>query len=246
MPRANPEPPERPEPDSLEAGRAAAAEVGAEDWQLEAEPDAPLADEAVPVPVPAPISPKPSAASTLFPNKVISSEAPPSPEQILEAMLFVSGEAVTATKACAAIRGLRPEQFRDLMDELMKKYRLQNRPYTLQPRDDGYILQLKPHFRYLREKLFGGPREARLSQAALDVLSLVAYRQPLPKTEVDALRGADSAGPLRQLLKLGLIAVTKRAEAGNPAVSYGTTRRFLELFGLGSLDDLPRLGDAFL
>lgn len=85
------------------------------------------------------------------------------------------------------------------------------------------------------------------------MLSLVAYRQPVSKPDIDALRGADSAGQVRQLVRLGLIAVTRRAEAaaadgddpggGRTAVGYGTTPRFLELFRLTGLDDLPRLGE---
>ena len=76
------------------------------------------------------------------------------------------------------------------------------------------------------------------------MLSLVAYRQPITKGEIDAMRGADSGGIIRQLVRLGLMVVVRRADAEVQAVSYGTTSRFLELFKLQSLDDLPRLGDT--
>ncbi len=114
----------------------------------------------------------------------------------------------------------------------------------MQPTDDGYVLALKPAFRGVKERLTGGPREARLSGPAVEVLSLIAYRQPLAKGDVDALRGADSGGVIRQLVRLGLIAVAARGSADEPAVRYATTGRFLSLFGLGSLDDLPRLGEG--
>ena len=127
---------------------------------------------------------------------------------------------------------------------LTRLYRRQRRPYSIQARDDGFVLAVLPSFRPLRERLFGGPREARLSQPALDVLSVVAYRQPVEKAEVDAIRGMDSGALLRQLVRLGLVAVQHRAEAGSRAVRYGTTPRFLRLFNLGSLDELPRLGDT--
>ena len=136
------------------------------------------------------------------------------------------------------------EVFHAAVDALNRRYKAQRRPYSLQPKDGGYTLVLRPQFRSLREKLFGGPREARLSQPALDVLSLVAYRQPVEKTEIDALRGVDSGGVLRLLVRLGLAAVLRRGEAGHSEVAYGTTPRFLTLFHLGSLDDLPRLGDS--
>jgi segregation and condensation protein B len=144
----------------------------------------------------------------------------------------------------AAVRGFTPDQLREAVDRLNKTYRVQNRPYSVQPRDGGYVLAVKPAYRGVKERLHGGPREARLSQPALDVLSLVAYRQPLGKADVDALRGADSGGVLRQLVRLGLVAVARRAEADGAGACYGTTPRFLELFGLASLDDLPRLGEA--
>ncbi len=156
-------------------------------------------------------------------------------------MLFVGGAPLTAAKACSAVRGLTPDRFRDLADELAKKYRTQNRPYTVQAKDDGFVLAVKPAFRGVRERLTGGPREARLSGPAVEVLSLIAYKQPLAKGDVDALRGADSGGVIRQLVRLGLIAVAARGTADDPAVRYATTGRFLSLFGLGSLDDLPRL-----
>ena len=96
----------------------------------------------------------------------------------------------------------------------------------------------------MRERVFGGPREARLTQPALDVLSVVAYRQPVGKAEVDAVRGTDSGPVLRQLVRLGLVAVRQRADSDRKEVLYGTTPRFLQVMGLGGLDDLPRLGDT--
>ncbi|MCU0704660.1 MAG: SMC-Scp complex subunit ScpB [Fimbriiglobus sp.] len=159
-------------------------------------------------------------------------------------MLFVGGPPLTADKACSAIRGLTPDRFRSLVDELSRKYRLQNRPYSVQARSDGFTLALRPQYRGLVERLHGGPREARLSGPAVEVLSLIAYRQPIAKAEVDSLRGADSGGVIRQLVRLGLIAVAARDSADHPAVRYATTPRFLSLFGLGSLDDLPQLGEG--
>jgi segregation and condensation protein B len=160
-------------------------------------------------------------------------------------MLFIGGPPLTAAKACSAVRGLTPEWFHELTDELARKYRRQNRPYTVQPKEDGFVLAVKPAYRGVKERLTGGPREARLSQPALDALSLIAYRQPISKPEVDSLRGADSGGLIRQLVRLGLIAVAPADAADQKGVvRYATTRRFLDLFGLGSLDDLPRLAEA--
>jgi segregation and condensation protein B len=104
-------------------------------------------------------------------------------------------------------------------------------------------LALRPRYQPVMEKLYGTMREARLSQAAVDVLALVAYRQPATKQEIDSLRGADCGGLLRQLVRRGLIAIVQRGEASQRQVSYGTTPRFLEMFQLKSLDDLPQTQD---
>ena len=226
--------PERP-PGWNEA-LAAAAELGAGDWQLDAEPDAdPPQGETPSTPPPVPAAP----IARLFPKVVAEpEEPPPSPLQIVEAMLFIGGPPLTAEKACSAIRGLTAERFRELVDELARSYRKQNRPYAVQPRDAGWILALRSQFRGVQEKLFGGPKETRLTQPAIDVLGLIAYRQPVGKAELDTGRGADSGHVLRQLVRLGLIA-SARGAAG-----YETTPRFLEVFGLRTLDDLPRLAEG--
>jgi len=173
-----------------------------------------------------------------------SSDPPPPVERLVEAMLFVGGPPLTAEHARAAVRGLTAEQFREAVDALNRSYRAQGRPYAVRQSGEGFTLAVKPAYRAVREKLFGGPREARLSQPALDVLALVAYRQPVAKAEVDAVRGLDSGAILRQLVRLGLAAVVRRGDAGRRDVAYGTTPRFLDLFGLASPDDLPRLGDT--
>ena len=102
-------------------------------------------------------------------------------------------------------------------------------------------LRVNRRYASVREKLFGGPREARLTQPALDVLSLVAYRQPVSKSEIDATRGADSGPVLRQLSRLGLIAASAIAESKEAV--FETTPRFLEIFRLRDLEDLPQLGE---
>jgi len=162
--------------------------------------------------------------------------------RIIEAMLFVGGAPLTAARACEAIRGLTPEDFQQAVDTLNRNYRSQGRPYQLQMQDHGYVLALRPHFAGLREKLYGGVREARLSPAAVDVLALVAYRQPATRQEIDSLRGYDSGAVLRQLVRYGLVAL-QRGEGEDREVRYATTQRFLDLFHLRSLEDLPQTQD---
>ncbi len=223
--------------DPLALGEAAAAQLGGE-WQVDALEEVPTEEQVE--------QPAREETGGLRPPlaKTQSAELPPSPEQLVEAMLFVGGHPLAAAVACAAVRGLTAERFQEAIASLNRRYRDQRRPYAVEARDDGFVLAVRPAYRHLRERLFAGPRETRLSQPALDVLSVVVYRQPVGKADVDAVRGTDSGPTLRQLVRLGLVAVRHRAEAAVREVRYGTTPRFLQVFGLASLDELPRLGDA--
>ena len=176
------------------------------------------------------------------PGAEAAAAAPPPLLRIVEALLFVGGPPLTAERAGEAVRGLTPATFAQAVDTLNRDYRRQGRPYRVQARERGYELALLPRYRGVLERLYGSTREARLSPAALDVLALVAYRQPITRQEVEALRGAESSSPLRQLVRLGLIAV-QRGQAQQREVVYSTTARFLSLFQLRSLDDLPRTQD---
>jgi segregation and condensation protein B len=231
--------------DPLALGRIAASQLGGE-WQVDAFEEPP-SEEGVVAEQPGDLTSNQGADAPRSPNPPSTNptqDLPPSPEQLIEAMLFVGGHPLAADVACAAVRGLTPERFQAAIDALNKRYREQWRPYAIEARDDGFVLVVRPAYRNLRERLFGGPRETRLSQPALDVLSVVAYRQPVGKAELDAMRGTDSGATLRQLVRLGLIAVQHRADATGREVRYGTTPRFLQVFGLASLDELPRLGDS--
>jgi segregation and condensation protein B len=169
--------------------------------------------------------------------------SPPPLLQIVEAMLFLGGAPLTAERACEVVRGLTPAQFREAVAALERDYRRQGRPYQIETRDGGHLLTLRPRYRIVTERLYGSNREARLSPPAIDVLSLVAYRQPATKQEIDSARGAESGALLRQLVRRGLVAVVQRGDASAREVAYGTTPRFLQLFNLRSLDDLPQTQD---
>jgi len=105
------------------------------------------------------------------------------------------------------------------------------------------VLTLRPKYRHVIEKLYGGVREARLSSMAIDVLAIVAYRQPITKPDVDSFRGADSGSLLRQLVRRGIIQIIPILGGKPKEVAYATTPRFLEMFNLVSLDDLPKTHD---
>lgn len=168
--------------------------------------------------------------------------SPPPLLRIIESLLFAGKHPLTPEKATEVIRDLTPVHFHQTIEELARHYRAQNRPYSVQKVHHGYALVLKPTYQHLRERIFGGPRETRLSVIALEVLAAVAYKQPVTRNEIDSLRGQESATTLRQLVRLGLIAVEPPIP-GSKEPTYGTTARFLEVFGLKSLDELPKTAD---
>jgi segregation and condensation protein B len=170
------------------------------------------------------------------------STAPPPLPRIIEALLFVGGAPLSGERACEQIRGLTPAQFHQTIDQLNRDYRAQARPYRIQPKEQGFELTLQSRFRPVLDRLYGSMREARLSPAALDVLALVAYRQPVTRQEVENLRGVECASVLRHLVRFGLIAL-QRGQGQPGDVCYTTTAKFLQMFQLRSLEDLPRTQD---
>jgi segregation and condensation protein B len=175
-------------------------------------------------------------------NNVADDGCPISPRSILEAMLFVGhpqNEPLTSQRVASLMRGVRPEEIDELVVELNEIYATERRPYEVVSTGAGYRLALRDEFAPLREKFHARVREARLNQAAVDVLAIVAYNQPLSRPEIDKFRGQPSGVVINQLVRRELLRVDRPAE--NPrAARYHTTERFLDLFGLDSLADLPR------
>ena len=164
------------------------------------------------------------------------------PRTILEAMLFVGhphNELLTREQAASCMRGVEPEEVDELVIELNGEYERLGCPYVIAQQDVGYRLTLRPPWQPLRERFYGKLREARLSQAAVDVLSVIAYRQPISREEIDELRGRESGALLRQLIRRRLLRVEIPQEKGSSRI-YWTTERFLHLFGLERLEDLPQ------
>ncbi|MFN0054467.1 MAG: SMC-Scp complex subunit ScpB [Planctomycetales bacterium] len=166
------------------------------------------------------------------------------PVQIIEAALFVGGAPLTAKKLCGLLRGSFDASFvEQTIDDLNARYHADARPYEIRLGDGGYRLELRAEFEKLRHRVYGsGPREVKLSQEVLEVLALVAYRQPLSQQEVESHGKANAGNLLRQLLRRDLVAI-QRGEGGRKDIKYVTTPRFLALFGLGSLEELPRPDD---
>ena len=169
-----------------------------------------------------------------------------SPRTIIEAMLFVgspTSEPLTSSQVASLMRGVRPAEIDQLVGALNQAYEERGCPYEILSEGAGYRLALRGAFHRVRDRFYGKARQARLSQAAIEVLSLVAYNQPLSADDVNRLRATASGAILSQLVRRELL----RLDRSDPEFRRGryfTTPRFLQLFGLEGLDELPRSEDA--
>jgi len=167
------------------------------------------------------------------------------PIGILESVLFVGtpdNTPLTTKEIASMMRGVRAQEVDDLIVELNQQYESFGRPYTIVSEGPGFRLVLRKEFASLRNKFYGKVKEARLSQAAIDVLAVVAYNQPLSRVQVDEIRGKPSGGLLSQLVRRQLLSI-QRTDTKPRQTLFSTTERFLALFGLSNLDDLPRSQD---
>jgi segregation and condensation protein B len=198
---------------------------------------------------PAPTPDPPHEKHSGEPRQVIRGEdestCEVTPKRILEAILFVghpANEPLGSERIAGLMRGVQPREIDDLVEELNAEYAEEGAPYTITSVGYGYQLALRTEFASLREAFYGRVREAKLSQTAIDVLAVVAYQQPITQEKIDQLRGKPSGALLSQLVRRDLLAIERSADKKVKPL-YRTTERFLDLFGLDNLTELPRSHD---
>lgn len=158
---------------------------------------------------------------------------------IAEGLLFVAGDQGLEVKQLAEILDLEPEEAVALMDEMKEDFLRQNRGLQIVEIARTYQFTTRPEFVSYFEKMAQNPTHATLSQAALETLAIIAYRQPITRVEMEEIRGVKCEKALATLGGKGLIKEVGRAETIGRPILYGTTREFLEYFGLRHLDELP-------
>jgi segregation and condensation protein B len=161
---------------------------------------------------------------------------------VVEALLFVGrpgNEPYSARELAAAMRGVSPTEIIAAIAELNAVYESQGAPYRIDESHAGYRLVLREEFGRLRDKFYGRVREAKLNSTAIEVLSIVAYNQPVTLERISELRSAPSGAVLSTLVRRRLVRLERPAENG-AASRYWTTERFLRLYGLENLSALPR------
>jgi segregation and condensation protein B len=157
----------------------------------------------------------------------------------IEAVLMVVDEPVPEEALAAALQ-LPVEDVGAVLDELAQEYAEAERGFVLRRLGGGWRVYTRPEHAPVVERFLLGGQQARLSQAALETLAVIAYRQPISRARVGAIRGVNVDGVVRTLLARGMVTEVGQDPTGG-AVLYGTTDLFLQRLGLDSLDDLPAL-----
>ena len=160
--------------------------------------------------------------------------------QRLEAVLFMSRSPLPSRKISQLAHLEDGTQARTMINELNQHYDKQGRAFHVKKVGGGYLMLTRPQFANWIQALEHIERSKRLSNPALETLTVVAYRQPIIKAEIEAIRGVSSGEMLRQLLELGLVKIAGRSEKLGRPFLYATSKEFLTQFGLNSLRDLPR------
>ncbi len=157
---------------------------------------------------------------------------------LLEALLFVAGEPLRL-QDMKELTGLAEAELKDLIDELRAEYKERGGGLLISEIAGGYQMHTNPEQSEWARKLRGTAAASKLSPASLESLAIIAYKQPLTKPELEAIRGVNSDGVLKTLLDRHLIKVVGRKEIPGKPLLYGTTREFLVHFGLKDLSELP-------
>ena len=159
-------------------------------------------------------------------------------KNIIESLLFVAEDPLTIDSIKKVLDSTDSNAIRNVLNELSSEYEARNGGFFLREVAGGYQIRTRPEYSQWIRRLLR-PNPLRLSNAALETLAIVAYKQPVIRSDIEHLRGVDCGGILRMLLERRLIRVVGRKEIPGRPIIYTTTKKFLELFELKDLKDLP-------
>lgn len=160
---------------------------------------------------------------------------------VVEALIFAADKPISLQEMKELLTEVDGQDIRDIIGRLQKEYESQGRSFHIVEVAGGFRMSTRPQFGDWLKKFYKFRHRERLSQASLETLSIIAYKQPIIRAEIEAIRGVDVAGVLHSLLEKKLIRVMGRKEVIGRPLIYGTTNQFLEHFGLKSLSELPRI-----
>jgi len=160
-------------------------------------------------------------------------------KQIVEGLVFASDTPLSEQKISAIIEEVTPGEVRKIIDQLNAEYAQSKRGFSIVRVAGG--LRTRKDLSPWIAKLFKGRIRARLSQAGLEALAIIVFKQPISRVEIDAIRGVNSGGVLKNLLERNLINIVGRSEGPGKAILYGTTSEFLNYLGINDAKELPEL-----
>lgn len=160
--------------------------------------------------------------------------------RIAEALILGSPEPISHQRLAGIIPDLKPTAAKELVNELNEIYNQQDRAFEIWEVAGGYQIRTRAEFSGYLQKLHK-QRPVRLSRAALETLAIIAFKQPVTRAEIEQVRAVDAGAVVKNLLDRQLVKIAGQREVPGRPMIYSTTRRFLEVFGLDSLKDLPSL-----
>ena len=161
----------------------------------------------------------------------------------LEALLFASDQPLTIDRLAALFPEVERTSVREAIEELRAEYDRDEHAFTIVEFGGGYSISTRPEHAALVRRLFKGRRKQRLSRPALEVLAIIAYKQPVTRLEIEEIRGVAASGVIGTLLERDLIQIVGRAETLGHPLLYGTTKAFLDHIGLRNVKELPQLSE---
>ncbi len=164
----------------------------------------------------------------------------PEQRRIVEALVLAAGEPIPATRLAQIVPDLTPAGAKDLVNELNTEYQDQDRAFEIWEVAGGYQIRTRAEFSGYLQQL-RKERPLRLSRAALETLAIIAYKQPATRADVEMVRGVDTGAVIKSLMERRLVRIVGHREVPGRPLLYGTSKRFLEVFGLSRLDQLPSL-----
>ena len=162
---------------------------------------------------------------------------------VVEALLFVSGEPLTIDRLLLVLQGASRAEVQEAMTLLQADYRAEGRGLHIVEIAGGYQIVTRVDCAEWIKRLEKAKTGTKLSRSAMETLAIIAYKQPLVRAEIEEIRGVDTAGVLRTLLDRRLIRIIGRKDIPGRPIMYGTSKQFLQAFGLKDLSDLPALRD---
>ncbi|MFD2762273.1 SMC-Scp complex subunit ScpB [Lentibacillus juripiscarius] len=160
---------------------------------------------------------------------------------ITEGLLFASGDEGVTVRQLAGVLDITDEAVKHVLEELEYDYENTDRGILLMRSHNAFYLTTKPEYSNYFKKLLETPQSTKMSQAALETLAIIAYQQPITRTEIEEIRGVKSDRPVQTLMTRALIEEAGRKEGAGRPILFATTKDFLTYFGLTSLDELPPL-----